>query len=93
MTTVRRSTSSWSEFAGDDEAAVELLRRYGPALRLEIRLRLRDARLRRLLEPADVCQSVLKSFFVRVAVGQFEPRQPEEAAGAAPDDGAEQGCL
>jgi RNA polymerase sigma factor (sigma-70 family) len=63
--------------ARDDEAAAELLRRYEPALRMEIRQRLRDARLRRLLEPADLCQSVLKSFFVRVGAGQFELDSPK----------------
>ena len=63
--------------AGDESAAVELVRRYEPALRLEIRLRLRDPRLRRLLEPADLCQSVLKSFFVRAALGQFDLDSPE----------------
>jgi RNA polymerase sigma-70 factor (ECF subfamily) len=63
--------------AGDESAAVELVRRYEPALRLEIRLRLRDPRLRRLLEPADLCQSVLKSFFLRAALGQFDLDSPE----------------
>lgn len=75
--------ASFAEFlvrirAGDDEAATELLRRYEPALRMEIRLRLRDSRLRRLLEPADLCQSVLKSFFVRVVAGQFELDSPKK---------------
>jgi RNA polymerase sigma-70 factor (ECF subfamily) len=64
--------------AGDESAAAELVRRYEPALRLEIRLRLRDPRLRRLLEPADLCQSVLKSFFLRAAVGQFNLDSPEK---------------
>jgi RNA polymerase sigma-70 factor (ECF subfamily) len=64
--------------AGDESAAVELVRRYEPALRLEIRLRLRDPRLRRLLEPADLCQSVLKSFFLRAALGQFDLDSPEK---------------
>src|SRR5215470_12252069 len=48
---------SFAEFlarirTGDESAAVELVRRYEPALRLEIRMKLRDPRLRRLLEPA-----------------------------------------
>lgn len=58
--------------AGDEDAAAELVRRYEPALRLEIRLRLTDPKLRRLLEPADLCQSVLGSFFLRAAAGQYE---------------------
>jgi RNA polymerase sigma factor (sigma-70 family) len=64
--------------AGDEWAAVELVRRYEPALRMEIRLRLGDPRLRRLLEPADLCQSVLKSFFVRATLGQYELDSPEK---------------
>lgn len=73
---------SFAEFlgrirAGDESAAVELVRHYEPALRTEIRVRLRDPRLRRLLEPADLCQSVLKSFFVRAALGQFDLDSPE----------------
>ena len=62
--------------AGDESAAVELVRRYEPALRLEIRLRLRAPGLRRLLEPDDLCQSVLKSFFVRAACGQYDLESP-----------------
>jgi RNA polymerase sigma-70 factor (ECF subfamily) len=64
--------------AGDESAAAELVRRYEPALRLEIRIRLRAPRLRRLLEPADLCQSVLKSFFVRAALGQYDLDSPEK---------------
>jgi RNA polymerase sigma factor (sigma-70 family) len=62
--------------AGDELAAVELVRRYEPALRLEVRLRLRDPGLRRLLEPDDLCQSVLKSFFLRAACGQYDLESP-----------------
>jgi RNA polymerase sigma-70 factor (ECF subfamily) len=74
---------SFAEFlarirAGDESAAVELVRRYEPALRMEIRLRLKDPKLRRLLEPADLCQSVLKSFFLRAAVGQYDLDSPEK---------------
>jgi RNA polymerase sigma-70 factor (ECF subfamily) len=64
--------------AGDDEAAVELVRRYEPALRLEIRIRLKDRKLRRRLEADDLCQSVLKSFFVRAASGQYELDSPSK---------------
>src|SRR6516165_9200336 len=58
--------------AGDEAAATELVQRYEPALRLEVQLRLTDPTLRRLLDPADLCQSVLKSFFIRATTGQFE---------------------
>jgi RNA polymerase sigma-70 factor (ECF subfamily) len=64
--------------AGDEWAAREFVRRYEPAVRMEIRLRLIDPRLRRLLEPADVCQSVLKSFFVRATSGQYEVDSAEK---------------
>jgi DNA-directed RNA polymerase specialized sigma24 family protein len=63
---------------GDEGAAAELVSRYEPALRLEIRLRMKDPKLRRLLEPADLCQSVLKSFFVRVSAGQYDLDSPEK---------------
>ena len=67
--------------AGDEDAAFELVRRYEPALRLEIRLRLGDPKLRRLFEPADISQSVLRSFFTRVALGQFELESSERLLG------------
>ena len=67
--------------AGDEWAASELVRRYEPALRMEIKLRLNDRKLRRLLEPGDICQSVLKSFFLRAATGQFDIDSPEKLAG------------
>jgi hypothetical protein len=44
---------------GDARAAQELFRQFEPQVRREVRLRLRDPRLRRLLDDADVCQSVL----------------------------------
>jgi DNA-directed RNA polymerase specialized sigma24 family protein len=37
-----------------------------------VRLRLANAGLRRLLDSADICQSVLASFFVRLAAGQYQ---------------------
>jgi RNA polymerase sigma-70 factor (ECF subfamily) len=66
---------SFAEFirrvrAGDESAAAELVRRYEPLIRREVRLHLEDQRLCRLFDSMDVCQSVLASFFVRAAVGQ-----------------------
>jgi RNA polymerase sigma-70 factor (ECF subfamily) len=63
---------------GDADAAEELWRRYEPLLRREVRLRLRDPRLRRLFDETDVCQSVMASFFVRAAAGQFDIDGPEK---------------
>lgn len=57
---------------GDDSAAVELVQRYEAAIRLEVRMRMRDRRLNRLFDSGDVCQSVLASFFARAALGQYE---------------------
>jgi RNA polymerase sigma-70 factor (ECF subfamily) len=67
--------------AGDAAAAAELFRRSEPMIRLEVRLRLRDPRLRRFLDESDVCQSVLASFFVRAAAGQFDLDRPEQLIG------------
>jgi RNA polymerase sigma factor (sigma-70 family) len=63
---------------GDQEAAAELVRLYEPEIRLEIRgwLRLRDPRLRRVLDSVDVCQAVLASFFLRATLGEFDLEQP-----------------
>ncbi len=62
--------------SGDGEAAAELVRRYEPLIRREVRLQLEDDRLERLFDSMDVCQSVLKSFFVRTAAGQFDLDDP-----------------
>jgi RNA polymerase sigma-70 factor (ECF subfamily) len=64
--------------AGDDQAAAELVRRYEPLVRREIRLRMEDRRLSRLFDSMDVCQSVLASFFVRTAAGQYDLERPEQ---------------
>jgi RNA polymerase sigma-70 factor (ECF subfamily) len=64
--------------SGDPAAAADLVRRYEPAVRRAARLQLRDPRLRRILDSVDVCQSVLASFFVRVASGQYELDRPEQ---------------
>ena len=63
---------------GDQAAAGELVRRYEPTIRRTIRVRLRDQRLGRLLDSMDICQSVLSSFFVRAALGQYELDEPEQ---------------
>jgi RNA polymerase sigma-70 factor (ECF subfamily) len=63
---------------GDDAAANELVRRYEPAIRRAVRFRLTDPRLRRTLDSMDVCQSVMASFFVRAASGQYDLDSPEQ---------------
>jgi RNA polymerase sigma-70 factor (ECF subfamily) len=64
--------------AGDEQAATELVRRYESAVRIEVRMRLADSRLRRVFDSMDLCQSVLASFFVRVAAGQYDLERPEQ---------------
>ena len=64
--------------AGDDRAARELVRLYEPVIRREVRLRLRDPRLKTRLDWTDVCQSVMASFFVRAAAGQYDLEQPDQ---------------
>jgi RNA polymerase sigma-70 factor (ECF subfamily) len=64
--------------AGDEQAAAELVRRYEPAIRLEVRMRLGDPRLRRVFDSMDLCQSVLASFFIRAATDQYHLEQPTQ---------------
>jgi RNA polymerase sigma factor (sigma-70 family) len=76
-------TESFAELIGrvrrGDAAAAEVVwRRYEPLLRREVRLRLRDPRLRRLFDEADVCQSVMASFFLRATAGEFALDGPEQ---------------
>jgi RNA polymerase sigma-70 factor (ECF subfamily) len=70
-------SSPFAEFvrrirSGDAQAAEELVRKYEPLIRREVRLKLEDRRLERLFDSMDVCQSVMKSFFVRTAAGQYD---------------------
>jgi len=57
---------------GDPQAATELVRFFEPEIRRAVRVRLTDPRLRRLLDSADVCQSVFAQFFVRVSLGAYD---------------------
>ena len=64
--------------AWDQEAAAELVRRYEPAIRRAVRVRLADARLGNLIDSMVICQSVFRSFFVRAASSQYELETPEQ---------------
>jgi RNA polymerase sigma-70 factor (ECF subfamily) len=64
--------------AWDQEAAGELVRRYEPAIRRAVRVRLASARLGNLFDSMDICQSVLRSFFVRAASSQYDLHTPEQ---------------
>src|SRR5262245_24281896 len=67
--------------AGDEQAAAELVRKYEPLIRREVRLHLEDERLRRLFDSMDVVQSVLASFFLRTGAGEYDLDSPEQLAG------------
>jgi RNA polymerase sigma-70 factor (ECF subfamily) len=64
--------------ARDGQAAADLIRLYEPAVRRVVRIQMRDPRLRRTLDSMDICQSIFGSFFVRVALGQFELNTPDD---------------
>ncbi len=64
--------------AGDDQAARELLERYEPVVRREVRVRIRDPRLFSQFDWNDICQSVMASFFLRAASGQYELERPDQ---------------
>jgi RNA polymerase sigma factor (sigma-70 family) len=63
---------------GDQAAAAELVRRFEAVVRRTVRVRLLNTRLRRALDSIDLVQSVLGSFFVRVAMGQYAVETPED---------------
>jgi DNA-directed RNA polymerase specialized sigma24 family protein len=62
--------------AGNAQAAEDLVRRYESIIRREVRLKLHDPSLHRILESVDICQSVMASFFVRAAAGQYDINHP-----------------
>src|SRR5262245_58769822 len=64
--------------AGDDQAATILVRRYEPEVRREVRFLLRDPFLRRSFDSMDICQSVMGSFFLRAALGEYDISQPQD---------------
>jgi RNA polymerase sigma-70 factor (ECF subfamily) len=67
--------------AGDDAAAEELVHRFEPLIRREVRMRIGGNQLNRAFDSVDVSQSVLANFFARAASGQFELERPEQLAG------------
>jgi RNA polymerase sigma-70 factor (ECF subfamily) len=63
---------------GDEEAAARLVRDFEPVVRRVIRARLRGSRARCEFDSMDICQSVLATFFVRVAAGQYDLKEPDD---------------
>jgi RNA polymerase sigma-70 factor (ECF subfamily) len=64
--------------AGDADAAEDLVKQFESTIRVAVRIRLFDPALRRQLDSLDICQSVLASFFVRVAAGQYHLHHPSQ---------------
>src|SRR4029077_17738171 len=63
---------------GESAAAYELVRRYESAIRVAVRTHLSDPALRQQLDSVDICQSVLASFFLRAAAGQYDLHDPAQ---------------
>jgi len=66
--------------AGDDAAALELVTRFEPLIRREIRVRMGDDRLNRGFDSLDVSQSVFANFFSRAASGEYQLERPDQLA-------------
>lgn len=64
--------------AGDQRAATDFVRRFDGDIQRGVRHLLNDMKLSRVLEPADICQTVFANFFARVALGQFELQSDEQ---------------
>ena len=63
---------------GDQDAATTLVKRYEPAIRRAMRFRLSGSKMGAVLDSVDICQSVMASFFIRAASGQYELHTPEQ---------------
>src|SRR5262249_12588190 len=64
--------------AGDEQAATDLVQRYGSMIRREARIALPDPAVYRVVDDEDICQSVLASFFVRASFGQYDLSDPAQ---------------
>jgi RNA polymerase sigma factor (sigma-70 family) len=74
---------SFNEFmqrirAGDQAAAAELVRQYQPVICQTVRRRLTEPGLYRQFDSMDICQSVMLSFFLGAAAGQYELDEPQQ---------------
>ncbi len=64
--------------AGNEQAAVQVVRRHEQLIRRQVLLYLTDPKLCRLFGASDICQMVLASFFLRAASGQYDLDRPEQ---------------
>jgi RNA polymerase sigma factor (sigma-70 family) len=63
---------------GDEQAAARLVRDFEPVVRRVLRARLWGASARHEFDSMDICQSVFAIFFVRVAAGQYDLKEPDD---------------
>lgn len=63
---------------GDEPACGQFVARFGPELARVVRVRLVEPLLQAAVDTADICQSVLLDFFVRVRLGQYELAAPND---------------
>jgi len=64
--------------AGDNEASALLFETYAPHLKRLVRSWMRAESMRRRADASDIYQSVMASFFVRAALGQYDISGPEQ---------------
>ncbi len=79
--------------AGDEEAAFELVRRFEPLIRREVRLHLEDSRLSRSLDSVDVSQSVLAELLRSCRCGTIRLGPAGTVDPTADEDGSKQTRL
>ena len=63
---------------GDHTAAAELVAAYEPELRRYVRFRMSSPQMRRLVESADISQSVFAKFFVDIQSKAGRPESPQQ---------------
>ncbi len=64
--------------SGDEQAAARLVQDFEPVVRRVVRARLRGGRARCEFDSMDISQSVLATFFVRAAAGQYDLKEPDD---------------
>jgi RNA polymerase sigma factor (sigma-70 family) len=64
--------------AGDSAAATEMFRTYEPHVKSLVRSLMRIRSIHVSADPSDVCQSVMASFFIRAALGQYDISEPAQ---------------
>jgi len=64
--------------AGDDAATTDLFHRYEAHVKRIVGALMRIDSVRRGADPSDIYQSVMASFFIRVALGQYDISRPDQ---------------